>query len=189
MNGPAPGAIDYRKVSLSVFQRRDVKMMLFLIALIFISFPIVMSTLAPYDDEGYVMMTLRTFIDGEPLYSGTHTQYGPAYYFLSGAFHSVFGLPLNQDWVRLKTIVFWCISTALCYAVLRRLSVAEPLRTMTALLFHVHLNKLSLEPGHPRPRTDRGQRRNGPPCGRRIDCTCWRRWKRWAKGRWPRWLR
>lgn len=149
MNGSAPGAIDYRKVSLSVFQRRVVKMMLFLIALIFVSFPIVMSTLAPYDDEGYVMMTLRTFIDGEPLYSGTHTQYGPAYYFLSGAFHSVFGLPLNQDWVRLKTIVFWCISTALCYAVLRRLRVAEPLRTMTALLFHVHLNKLSLEPGHP----------------------------------------
>jgi len=149
MNGPTPGAIDNRKFRRSMFQRRVIKLMLFLFALIFVSFPIVMSTLAPYDDEGYVMMTLRTFIDGEPLYNSTHTQYGPAYYFLSGSLHSVLGLPLNQDWVRLKTIVFWCISTVLCYAVLRRLSVAEPLRTITALLFHVHLNKLSLEPGHP----------------------------------------
>ncbi|MCE3014604.1 MAG: hypothetical protein ACK56W_14360 [Pirellula sp.] len=149
MNGPAPEASDNRKFRLSIFQRRVIKLMLFHFALVFISFPIVMSTLAPYDDEGYVMMTLRTFIDGAPLYSSTHTQYGPAYYFLSGALHSVFGLPLNQDWVRLKTIVFWCTSTVLCYAVLRRLCVAEPLRTITALLFHVHLNKLSLEPGHP----------------------------------------
>jgi hypothetical protein len=149
MNGPDPGAMDYRKARPAVFQRRVFKVLLFLSALIFISFPIVMSTHAPYDDEGYVMMTLRTFTEGEPLYRSTHTQYGPAYYFLSGAFHSVFGLPLNQDWVRLKTIVSWCISTVLCYAVLRRLSVAEPLRTITALLFHVHLNKLALEPGHP----------------------------------------
>jgi hypothetical protein len=149
MIGEAQRSVDHRKTGLSVFQRRAFKLTLFLGALIFVSFPIVMSTHAPYDDEGYVMMTLKTFIEGEPLYHSTHTQYGPAYYFLSGAFHSVMGLPLTQDWVRLKTVFFWCLSTVLCYAILKRLSVAEPLRTITALLFHAHLSKLALEPGHP----------------------------------------
>ena len=122
---------------------------LLLVGTLLVSFPIVMSTQAPYDDEGYVMMTLKTFGEGQPLYSSTHTQYGPAYYFLTESIHSTLGLPLSQNGVRLKTIAFWCIATVLCYAILVRLNVAEPLRFITTLLFHVHLDKLSLEPGHP----------------------------------------
>ena len=122
---------------------------LLLVGTLLVSFPIIMSTQAPYDDEGYVMMTLRTFGEGQPLYSCTHTQYGPAYYFLTESIHSTLGLPLSQNGVRLKTIALWCIATVLCYAILLRLNVAEPLRFITTLLFHMHLDKLSLEPGHP----------------------------------------
>jgi len=131
------------------FSKETMMGWLLLVGTLLVSFPIVMSTQAPYDDEGYVMMTLRTFGEGQPLYSSTHTQYGPAYYFLTESIHSTLGLPLSQNGVRLKTIAFWCFATALCYAILMRLKVAEPLRFITTLLFHLHLDKLSLEPGHP----------------------------------------
>lgn len=121
-----------------------------LILLAFASaFPIVMSTLAPYDDQGYVMMTIKTFLAGQTLYSQTHTQYGPAYYLLTGSLHDVVGIPLTQDGVRLKTVAFWTLSTILAYSILRRLKAAIPISLFFSTLFHLHLNKLALEPGHP----------------------------------------
>lgn len=113
------------------------------------AFPAVMTTLAPYDDQGYVMMTLKTFLQGETLYSETHTQYGPAYYLLTGSLHDVMGIPLTQDGVRLKTIVFWCIATILVYSILRRLKTLPIVAFIFSILFHLHLYKLALEPGHP----------------------------------------
>jgi hypothetical protein len=114
-----------------------------------VSFPVLMTTLAPYDDEGYVMMTLRTFGQGERLYGATHTQYGPAYYFLSESLHSWLHVPLTQDGVRLKTLFFWTIATLFCYASLRRMSVVPSIALAASVLFHLHLDKLALEPGHP----------------------------------------
>ena len=69
---------------------REKLLVAFLVLLSFLTaFPAVMTTLAPYDDQGYVMMTLKTFLQGESLYSETHTQYGPAYYLLTGSLHDV----------------------------------------------------------------------------------------------------
>src|SRR5882724_754632 len=34
------------------------------------------------DDQGYVMMTLKQYREGHPLYNGVFTQYGPGYYVL-----------------------------------------------------------------------------------------------------------
>jgi hypothetical protein len=113
------------------------------------AFPAVMTTLAPYDDQGYVMMTLKTFLQGERLYTQTHTQYGPAYYLLTGSLHDVMGIPLTQDGVRLKTITFWCFATILVYSILRRLQTLPTVAFIFSLLFHLHLHKLALEPGHP----------------------------------------
>ncbi len=60
------------------------------------AYPAVMTTLAPYDDQGYIMMTLRSFLDGRVLYEEVHTQYGPAFYLLSGSLHETFGIPLSK---------------------------------------------------------------------------------------------
>jgi hypothetical protein len=94
-------------------------------------------------------MTIKTFLAGETLYSQTHTQYGPAYYLLTGSLHEVLGIPLTQDGVRLKTVAFWSLSTLLVYSILRRLKTAIPIALFFSTLFHLHLNKLALEPGHP----------------------------------------
>ncbi len=85
-----------------------------------VAWPALFSTLAPYDDEGYCMMTLRTFAQGERLYGSTHTQYGPAYYFSTSPIHEYLGWPLTQAGVRIKTFFTWCLAAILAYLFLRQ---------------------------------------------------------------------
>ncbi len=85
-----------------------------------VAWPALFSTLAPYDDEGYCMMTLRTFAEGERLYGSTHTQYGPAYYFLTSPIHEYLGWPLTQTGVRIKTLFLWCLAAVFVYLFLRQ---------------------------------------------------------------------
>ncbi|MFN7292700.1 MAG: hypothetical protein ACK5T6_19120, partial [Pirellula sp.] len=70
-------------------------------------------------------------------------------YLLTGSLHEVLGIPLTQDGVRLKTIAFWCIATLLVFLILRRLNTLPSVAFLFSGLFHLHLYKLSLEPGHP----------------------------------------
>ena len=109
----------------------------------------VMSTLAPYDDEGYVMMTLHSFFAGAPLYTETHTQYGPAFYLLSWMLHQDLGLPLTHDAIRCKTVVIWLLSSGLVFSILNRLRVHTLLAMVLSLMAFLQLDKLALEPGHP----------------------------------------
>ena len=137
------------KSSLCWWQCDGAALILLAIGGLLFSYPVVMSTLAPYDDEGYVMMTLQSFHGGHRLYGETHTQYGPAFYFLTDSLHHWFRVPLSQDGVRLKTIIVWCLASIFCYAVLRRNEVSKTISLLIATLFHLHLDKLALEPGHP----------------------------------------
>ncbi len=114
-----------------------------------IAFFQVMTTLAPYDDEGYVMMTLRTFGEHHRLYGETHTQYGPAFYLLADPLHSMLRLPLSQDAVRIKTVAFWLLSVLCVYGILLRWKVHPVLAGIAACFSLLHLEKLALEPGHP----------------------------------------
>jgi hypothetical protein len=114
-----------------------------------VALPLLFSTLAPYDDEGYVMMTIRSFSEGHRLYADTFTQYGPAYYFWTEPLHSILGWPLTQDAVRLKTAIIWIVSCMLVYQVVLRVGGSRSAAIVTAVVCAVHLEKLALEPGHP----------------------------------------
>lgn len=119
------------------------------IATVFLAWPAIFSTLALYDDEGYVMMTLQTYMQGHRLYGETHTQYGPAFYFITAPLHSILQLPLTQTGVRIKTIILWVVAVWLVYAIVRRMSDSKAAAIATALIAALHLDKLTLEPGHP----------------------------------------
>jgi hypothetical protein len=123
---------------------------LFIAALaMLVALPLLFSTLAPYDDEGYVMMTIRSFSEGRRLYAETYTQYGPAFYLWTEPLHSMLGWPLTQDAVRLKTAFIWVLSCLLVYQIVLRVGRSQLAAAATALVCAVHLEKLALEPGHP----------------------------------------
>src|SRR5262245_64052464 len=49
-----------------------------------------------YDDEGYLLISLRDYARGGVLYDQVYTQYGPAYYQLLTAVFGLFGLPFTH---------------------------------------------------------------------------------------------
>jgi hypothetical protein len=107
------------------------------------------STLAEYDDEGYVMMSLQSYLSGRPLYTETYTQYGPAYYQLQGLIHHLTHWPVNHDVTRAKTVVVWITAAALAGLIVYRVSRHRWLAWIGFLAMACHLDKLCLEPGHP----------------------------------------
>lgn len=111
--------------------------------------PLVFTTLAEYDDEGYVMLTIQSFLGGGALYDQTHTQYGPAFYVWSSLVHSTIHWPLTQDAIRLKTVLVMAIVTCLIAATVWRVSGSRWAASSIAILSVLHLDKLALEPGHP----------------------------------------
>lgn len=111
--------------------------------------PLLLTTLAPYDDEGYVMLTLRSFAEKKPLYNQTYTQYGPAYYLLTEPLHTVLGLPLSQHGVRFKTAMVWAAVVLLAMGIAQRLSGNFVLSLFSSCMIAIHLSRLALEPGHP----------------------------------------
>jgi len=114
-----------------------------------IALPLLLTTLAPYDDEGYVMMTLKSFSENHPLYEETYTQYGPSFYLLTSPLHSVLGLPLTHHAVRLKTALLWVITVLLTMGIMLKLSGNRLLSLTTSCMVAIHLGRLALEPGHP----------------------------------------
>jgi hypothetical protein len=130
-------------------QKDRVALILLPLVTLLFSYPVVMTTFAPYDDEGYIMMTVRSFCEGHRLYGDIHTQYGPSFYLLSDAIHGWLGIPLTHDAVRLKTVLLWSLSSLFCYMTLRQLDVESLVAFFFACLFHFHMDKLALEPGHP----------------------------------------
>ncbi len=107
------------------------------------------TSFAPYDDEGYVMVSLQSFIDGKPLYDATYSQYGPGYFFLNGWFHRLTGLPISHDTARLKMLVVWVLSAGATGWATFRLSGQRWLGLIAYSAAWFHLDRLGFEPGHP----------------------------------------
>lgn len=106
-------------------------------------------TFSPYDDEGYVMISLQSFLDGQPLYSQTLTQYGPAYYFVHGGLHRGLSLPITHQVTRLKTLVLWIGVAAMSALFVFRVTSTQLFAVGAFAAVFLHLDKLPLETGHP----------------------------------------
>ena len=107
------------------------------------------SSFAPYDDEGYVQLSLQTYRSGEPLYDRVGTQYGPAFFTVQDAVHTLTGLPVTHDVARLKTLLAWLAACVLAADTLRRLTGRWTLAALAGAAVLFHLDRFGWEPGHP----------------------------------------
>jgi hypothetical protein len=107
------------------------------------------SSFASYDDEGYVLISLQSFLQGRPLYDATYSQYGPAYFTWHGLLHAVTGLPITSDVARLKTLLVWLSTAVLCAAYIFRMTGSRGIALVALLAVFFHLDRLGLEPAHP----------------------------------------
>ena len=102
-----------------------------------------------YDDEGYVMMSVRQVAEGRALYDDVYSQYGPFYYVMRLALLSTFQAPVSHDVTRLITVGTWLAAALLVGLYLIRVGrVGVAVLIGYLLVFH-HLRPMAHEPGHP----------------------------------------
>src|SRR3954451_8989217 len=63
-----------------------------------------------YDDDGYVLITIRSLLNGQRLYDDVYTQYGPFYYLVHWPLYTFSGLPLSHDAERMLAVAIWLLA-------------------------------------------------------------------------------
>lgn len=107
------------------------------------------TTFMIYDDEGYVLLSLKNFSRHGRLYDQVYTQYGPFPYLLYDALHRLLGFAYTNTTGRWITLINWLGTASACAALVARttrsLLWSGFTLTATFLLLWVMIN----EPIHP----------------------------------------
>jgi len=114
-----------------------------------IAYPKMFTGFAWYDDEGYMLIALQSFLHHGHLYDDVFTQYGPFYYEAWGAVFSVLGIPVSHDGGRTVTAVAWVLSSLMFGLGTARMARSVLLGLATQVVVFVALWSLATEPMHP----------------------------------------
>ncbi|HEY2480200.1 MAG TPA: hypothetical protein VGI17_15915 [Solirubrobacterales bacterium] len=114
-----------------------------------IAHPKMFSGFSAYDDEGYMLTALKSFVNHGHLYDHVFTQYGPFYYDFWGGFFSLFSIPVTHDSGRSVVMVLWVLSSLLFGLGILRITRSIILGLGTQILTFAALEVLTNEPMHP----------------------------------------
>jgi hypothetical protein len=111
------------------------------------------SWFAPWDDQGFLMLTVRHLLHGARLYDDVPVPYGPVYYLERWLVHGALGVPLTHDAVRLVAALHWLAaataSALLAAAVTRGGGFPVAAFALALVASAIHLRVVANEPGHP----------------------------------------
>lgn len=110
---------------------------------------VLFGTFKTYDDEGYVMISLKEFIAGVPLYDGVFSQYGPFFFLFDSAFFSIAPLQIDHTTIRWLMMAHWLVAGLLGFALVWRTTRRYALAFASCTLILVLLRRSFNEPGHP----------------------------------------
>ncbi len=108
------------------------------------------TTFMPYDDEGFVLISLRNYLSGLRLYDDVFSQYGPWPYVYHQIVTTLLGHPpLTHTLGRAITLLHWVAMSLLCSGLAWRLTRSQLAAAVTAVLvFGLTWQNVS-EPTHP----------------------------------------
>ena len=109
----------------------------------------IFSFFAEYDDEGYLLISLKLFRQGHALYDTVFSQYGPFYYAFMDGLASVLRLEWTHDAGRFITLGMWTSASLLCGLAIFALTRSLALGCVVQLLTGLALDTLRYEPMHP----------------------------------------
>jgi hypothetical protein len=116
---------------------------------VLIAHPRMFSGFASYDDEGYMLIALKSFLRHGHLYDDVFTQYGPFYYEFWGAFFEIFGIPVDHDGGRTAAIFAWVAASLLFGLATWRMTRSILLGLATQILVFGAIVTVVNEPMHP----------------------------------------
>ncbi|HEX3737266.1 MAG TPA: hypothetical protein VHV53_06955, partial [Solirubrobacterales bacterium] len=114
-----------------------------------IAHPKMFTGFSAYDDEGYMLTALKSFVNHGHLYDRDFTQYGPFYYEFWGGFFSLFGIAVTHDSGRSVVMVLWVLSSLVFGLSILRITGSILLGLGTQILTFAALEVLTNEPMHP----------------------------------------
>ena len=110
---------------------------------------LIATTFMPYDDEGYVLLSLANFSKHGGLYDQVFTQYGPFPFLYYDLLHWLSGWPIAHTLGRAATLFHW-IGSALCAGLIAwRLSGRYWTAWFTTGVTFGYLWQMTSEPAHP----------------------------------------
>jgi hypothetical protein len=104
---------------------------------------------AVYDDEGALLVSIKAFVHGAPLYRDVWSIYGPFYYELFGGFFSLTGVSVTTDVSRSIVMVVWVGASLLLGLAAHRLTDNLWLGATGMIAAFETLEVLIAEPMHP----------------------------------------
>ena len=104
---------------------------------------------ATYDDEGYILQSVRSYLQGGRLFDEVFTQYGPGFFVLESLIHRTLGAPLTHDVERFITLGVWIATATACAGIAFRLTRSLIVAGWTFVAVAVQLVPIINEPGHP----------------------------------------
>src|SRR6478736_383198 len=115
-----------------------------------IGYLLINTTLMPYDDEGFLLISLRNYLAGLRLYDDVFSQYGPWPYVYHQILTTLGGnAPLTHTLGRAITLFHWVAMALLCGLITWRL-VRRQLAALAASVFVFTLTwQMTSEPSHP----------------------------------------
>jgi hypothetical protein len=116
---------------------------------VLVGHPRMFTHFAPYDDEGYMLIALKSFLQHGHLYDDVFSQYGPFYYEFWGGFFEIFGIPVTHDGGRTATLVAWVLASLLFGLALWRMTRSILLGLATQMLVFGAIITVVNEPMHP----------------------------------------
>jgi hypothetical protein len=102
-----------------------------------------------WDDEGYVLLSLKYFFNGHPLYDEVYSSFQPFCHWFYKAIFGLWGVPLCHDNMRLLTMAIWLAGAALTSFTAYRLSNSLLAGFIVFVLTVQYLRSFANEPGHP----------------------------------------
>jgi hypothetical protein len=102
-----------------------------------------------YDDEGYVLWSVRDVCEGRALYSEVFSQYGPLFYLGYRVLHALSGINFDNETGRLLTLVYWLCTAGVCGWIARGLTRSWFAGAVAATLTFLALISNINEPFHP----------------------------------------
>jgi len=102
-----------------------------------------------YDDEGYVLISLKNFSLHGSLYDQVYSQYGPAFYLIYDALHRLLGFAWTNTSGRWITLFNWTGTVVSCSLLVRRAGGSWPLVLCVLAESFSFLWIMASEPMHP----------------------------------------
>lgn len=131
------------------FSAAVVLCLLGLVISFFYAYYTIFSAFRTYDDEGFVLISLKFFFQGGALYDQVYSCYQPFFHVFDQLLFSLWGAPLCHDNIRLLTMALWLAGAAINAFITYRLTKSGLAALLVLVLSVQYLAPFSNEPGHP----------------------------------------